>query len=449
MTQVSSPKLPARSSARATSSLTQQDVMTTVVTEINTANRRENTAAAYDPKTAEYYDFCNHVYPDVHESTRYTVTPSKMFRFLFYHAMRNKYSTGSRKKGQNHGFDGTNYDTVWQSYQERVQRFKEQCQCGRKVSAEELEALFPDPVNPIGADAMNTYKTVVRGIWERQVEAGANTLAFDLIYTYESKSVIRMVQTRHARIRRKTYQEKIEGDFAPFQSMDQVPVIEAKFWENGKQNNRCALKSLRNRNTFLNCYSGILRHESLFLGELSDMVGLEHKRERDVHPMEILVMQIAFGKFCLFCLFSISVFISVYLSNPSVVLPCTGKTVKGKLKQFGRYMRHNDVTRCALGGFGLYLLFRFFMSGEMDDGNRPDFADNKSWFDIKILTDGTLDNRKEMTKKTYTDDVKAVLKSLKIVSSHYGHWGRVNAPVELEFAELSPELIRILGECGA
>lgn len=96
--------------------------------------------------------------------------------------------------------------------------------------------------------------------------------------------------------------------------------------------------------TFLNCYYGVLRHKSLFLGELSNMVSLDHKRDRDVYPMTIQVMQIA-----------------------------TGKTVKGKLKQFGHCMRHTDVTSCAVGAMGLYFLFRFQMSREMDEGDRPDF----------------------------------------------------------------------------
>lgn len=127
-------------------------------------------------------------------------------------------------------------------------------------------------------------------------------------------------------------------------------------------------------------------------------------------------------------------------------LSLTGKTVKGKLRQFARSMRHKDVRRCGIGGFGFYQLFRFHHSREMDDEFRPDFTKNKDWFDIKILTDGTQNNKKMLRKKAYTDDIKKVLKELKIVTSHYGHWGRVNAPVELEFAELSPDLIRILGK---
>lgn len=109
-------------------------------------------------------------------------------------------------------------------------------------------------------------------------------------------------------------------------------------------------------------------------------------------------------------------------------------------------MRHKDVKKCAVGGFAFYLFFRFHVSREMDEQFRPDFTDNRSWFDIKILTDGTRKNTKVMAKKSYTDEIRKIFKDLKIVASHFGHWGRVSAPVELEFNELSPDLIRILGE---
>lgn len=110
-------------------------------------------------------------------------------------------------------------------------------------------------------------------------------------------------------------------------------------------------------------------------------------------------------------------------------------------------MRHKDVRRCAFGSFGFYLLYRFYRSGEMEDENRPDFTNNREWFDIKILSDGDRENNtKELQKRTYTDKIKSILKELKIVSSHFGHWGRVTGPVELEFEEVPPELICILGK---
>jgi hypothetical protein len=110
-------------------------------------------------------------------------------------------------------------------------------------------------------------------------------------------------------------------------------------------------------------------------------------------------------------------------------------------------MRHKQVLRCAFGAFGFYLLYRFFRSGEMDDENRPDFSVNEEWFDIKILTDGTSENNMiQLQARTYTAPIKKILKFLKIIASHFGHWGHVHGPVELKFEEVPPELIRILGK---
>ena len=118
----------------------------------------------------------------------------------------------------------------------------------------------------------------------------------------------------------------------------------------------------------------------------------------------------------------------------------------GKLKQYARAMRHRFVQKCAIGGFGFYLLLRFHISREMEPENRPDFTENKTWFNWKVLTDGTLNNEKMMSKKSYTDAIRKVFRELKIVTSHYGHWGRVSAPVELELNKLDPEQIRLLGK---
>jgi hypothetical protein len=124
-----------------------------------------------------------------------------------------------------------------------------------------------------------------------------------------------------------------------------------------------------------------------------------------------------------------------------------GKTVKSDKKQFGRSMHHKVVRQCSIGALGFYLLYRFDKSGEMEDAHRPNFGKNKEWYDIKILTEGTRNNtKKELQRRTYIDPIRKIFKQLKIYSSHFGHWGRVNAPTKLEFEEVSPEYIRILGE---
>jgi hypothetical protein len=54
----------------------------------------------------------------------------------------------------------------------------------------------------------------------------------------------------------------------------------------------------------------LLRHESMFLGELSDMLCIEYQRSSDSDPFFIMVMQIATGKSscCLSCRLSSALF---------------------------------------------------------------------------------------------------------------------------------------------
>ena len=133
--------------------------------------------------------------------------------------------------------------------------------------------------------------------------------------THDSKAVVEMVKEQKERIRRANYAEKLDKDFTPFISMSQVDDIENAFWEHGKTSARESFPGIRNRFVFLQCYAAVLRHESMFLGELSDMFGFEHKRPKDPDPLYIMVMQIATGKF--FCCFLL-VFASLLYSTHSL-----------------------------------------------------------------------------------------------------------------------------------
>ena len=122
------------------------------------------------------------------------------------------------------------------------------------------------------------------------------------------------------------------------------------------------------------------------------MVGLCHKRHHDAAPMFIMVMQIL-----------------------------TGKTVHaGGRCQFGRSLRHKDVDRCPIGAFAFYLLYCFAVTGEIDDGRRPNFCNNKEWFNKKIL--GTVSNQDvSIQKRTYCDQLSKLFKRLRILSASLGH----------------------------
>jgi hypothetical protein len=68
----------------------------TAVSTLQESGRPVNTTLAYSPKELEYFAYCDHRYrglPDV-----VTVTPGKLYEFLFYQAMRQRRKRGRRKR---------------------------------------------------------------------------------------------------------------------------------------------------------------------------------------------------------------------------------------------------------------------------------------------------------------------------------------------------------------
>ena len=339
---------------------------------------------------------------------RYQVNSDKLFLFLSYQAFRDQRPRGGKKKrgGASDNFNAAEYESVRRTYDDHV----------RKRRTDE-NYVIPDPKNPLGFSQINTYCSTVRNIWSEQVANNANSLAWDLVHDARIKEIMSMCKKRTPRIKRARYDEKLDDQFSPFQSIEQLEPIEAWFWGQGKKSRQGCFTSLRARCTLLWCYTGVLRSESLFLGELSDLVDFRAQRKQHSDPMEVTVMQMH-----------------------------TGKTIDSDKRQYGRALRHIDPCRCAVGALGLYLLYRFDYSGEMEDGKRPDFTDNSSWFDIKILTDGSdANNRKEMRKRSYTDKIKECFHALLIFACAFGHWGRISAPPKMELEELPQDMIRAMG----
>lgn len=180
---------------------------------------------------------------------------------------------------------------------------------------------------------------------------------------------------------------------------------------------------LRNRFCFLFSKSGILRCESLFNAELSDTFFVSNQGKLDVHKWDALVMTIF-----------------------------NGKTNKDGAKVYGRVMRARLVDQCAIGAYGFYLLARFEISKEFEEGTPIDFTRNKSWYDIKMLVgfdrrgkEKKYDTRTRMDASSYDRAIRKILKCLKIPSSHIKHLGRMLGSMELQFLEALAEELQIMG----
>lgn len=134
--------------------------------------------------------------------------------------MRDKYKGKGKKKkkGEFEKFDGGDYDKVISKYREY----------SRKKARGEIDEI-PDPKNPVGYDTINTYRSVVYNVWRKQVQKKSNNLAWDLIFTENSQQLLKYVNERVPRLKRRDYHEKLDGEFTPFQSMSQVSWLIVMF----------------------------------------------------------------------------------------------------------------------------------------------------------------------------------------------------------------------------
>ena len=96
----------------------------------------------------------------------------------------------------------------------------------------------------------------------------------------------------------------------------------------------------------------MLRSESLYHGDLSDLCDFKFHKSKEPHPYHIGIQRVSMGK-----------------ANKDKVI-------------YGRSMRHKDVEMCAIGALGLYLLTRFEVTDEIKD---IDFSNNRTWFNRKLL----------------------------------------------------------------
>ena len=153
-------------------------------------------------------------------------------------------------------------------------------------------------------------------------------------------------------------------------------------------------------------FCGVLRSESLFICELSDLFDVIYDTpdKENVHAM---IMKIA-----------------------------TGKT-NGCKTLYGRVIRHKNPYFCPIGALGLYLLSRFHIADETID-----FSKNSTWFDIKLLVEsGSKNTADSIRDTTFRKTMKEVFKKngihcvhVGIPSKHFVHFGRVMGAIVAELA---------------
>ncbi|KAG7352243.1 centromere DNA-binding like protein [Nitzschia inconspicua] len=141
---------------------------------------------------------------------------------------------------------------------------------------------------------------------------------------------------------------------------------------------------------------GILRGESVYMAELSDLLHATVQRTRDPHPVTVMILQMA-----------------------------TGKTNKD-LKLYGRVARHKNVNLCSI-----------WCSWFLSHVPFPLYCDSRRG--------SPLNHTQRISDKSYAKAIKKVCKSLGITTRHFLHIGRVLGNKESEIMEDDDNLRRTLG----
>ena len=282
--------------------------------DLDDQGRVSNTSKAYDAKINEFREYCDSDFGTYPPETRYTIDQERVMNFMTYAAFREK-KTRSKKQMFNR--------SEWS----RIQSLFQESSGAGGMTKELFEAL--EPTEGVGWNVMNTTKSALRKCWRQQVEDHVNTHAEEDIFGISVQSLIKYVQQRQPRKDRNNCAKKVDKDSAPMDAIRHIDGIEESFYQSGVRSRSQATvgSSLRNRFVFLATTCGLLRGESMFKMELSDLFALNWGGPKDPHPMMILVCQIAKGK-----------------TNPHY-------------KIFGRMTRNFDVQMCPIGALAFYLTY--------------------------------------------------------------------------------------------
>jgi hypothetical protein len=319
------------------------------------ASRPNNTHLCYNNRVKEFIQYCEAKYcNDSAAQNATTVTEEKLFGFLHYQSRR---PVRPRRKKSSYRKKSYNTPTVTDENDNPEDD-------GIFNETEYDYYMSPQNINlcaskPVGYSVINHYMCSILDLHQQQVDNGCNNITKEQLRSNRIRKLLANVKVRKTSIAKENFEERLTGEFSPYTSVSEIPRLERGLFERNKTSSLRSLSSLRDRYALLQTISGILRGESMIKADLSDLCDLVHNHSSQSYPIHILVMRIAQGKV-----------------NANKIL-------------YGRSIRHRDVNLCAVGALALYLFARFNHSHEMD---AVDFTSNRSWFNIKLLTDCQREN---------------------------------------------------------
>ena len=370
------------------------------------ATDETSTVKRYQRYQDEFKEYCVLVHGTTYDNPLITV--DNVFNFLHYHAYRPATAKATkRKKGEPAVPKPTGFPRHF-----KLDVFKQYG--GNLKERQPVETNLADNVDYIGYTHLNGIKSALVAMSPQEVKQ-------QIRLDPRIKELIKHVKSRRSIQARLRKEEKVTDDLPHWELMPVIHKLEEQFWtkHSDSDNREQVAAALRDRWCYNDSFQCIIRAESLWKEELSDMLYYTHKLHGEPMDYEILVRVLWDGK--------------------------TNQKSRGKAL-LAQCFRHLDPKRCAVGSKALYLFARFGVTEE-----EFDFTDN-GWFEIKTavaLADRGNKKERDFTKPlgdgTYKKSLEAFQKLLGIVTGKLLHIGRKIGVIVPQLDGVDDNIITILG----
>jgi hypothetical protein len=197
--------------------------------------RPENTQKAQDPKVLEYFQFCDVIYG--HDPYRYTLCCARVYRFFWYLCFREQRKKGGTKaqrlaRQQGQYFNEEEYSEVMRGFED----------------GPNFLLVRQQPKKPIGKCTFNAYKAVIRKIYKVQIAKKVLAETWDQIWQMCFDELYKHVKERVPLLKKASYAEKVDGEFAPYMIVEHYGAIEDLMWtDSNMTGTRSVVCALRHR----------------------------------------------------------------------------------------------------------------------------------------------------------------------------------------------------------
>jgi hypothetical protein len=131
----------------------------------------------------------------------------------------------------------------------------------------------------IGYSTVNAYYCAILDLFKEQQCMLANSTTKEALRSKRVVTLLNVCQGRRKRAARQNFEEKIDHIMTPYTLVDKVISLANFFFQKNSNSTSLCQSSLRDRFSLLMTVHGILRGESLFLCELSDLILLSRNNE--------------------------------------------------------------------------------------------------------------------------------------------------------------------------